>query len=95
METYLSRMYAVLVADPESDKLDWFDIALRQLGGITKAAKLVCVGTSRLQHCREHGWSSLTSDQMMDVAQASSVPLLGLMVQCNRELDARKPKRPA
>jgi hypothetical protein len=94
METYLSRMYAALLADPEHDKLDWFDAALRRLGGITKAAKLIHVSASRLQHYREHGWSSLTSDQMMNIAQASGVPMLGLMMQCNRELAAKgRPRR--
>jgi hypothetical protein len=90
-----SLRWATLLADPEYHKLDWFDIALRQLGGIVKTAKLIRVSASQLQHFREHGWNSLNSDQMMDIARASGVPLLGLMVQCNRELDGRKPKRAA
>ena len=77
-------MYAALLADPDYHKLDWFDAALHRLEGITKAAKLIRVSASRLQHYRERGWSSLTSDQMMNIAQASGVPMLGLIVQCNQ-----------
>jgi hypothetical protein len=90
METYLSRIYATLLADPEHQKLDWFDIALRRLGGITKAAKLIRVSASRLKHYRERGLSSLTSDQIMNIAQASGVPMLGLIVQCSQELSAQE-----
>ena len=90
METYLSRVYAALLADPGYHELDWFDVALRRLGGVAKAAKLIRVSASRLRHHRECGWISLTSDQMMNIAQASGVPMLGLIVQCNQELAAKE-----
>ena len=92
-KTYLSRVHAALLADPEYQKVDWFDLALRKLGGITGAAKVIRMSELQLQHCRVHGWSSLTSDQMMNISQASGVPMLGLMVQCNGEVAAEKRAR--
>jgi hypothetical protein len=82
-----------LLEDPVCHKLNWFDVALRRLGGITKAAKLIRVSESRLEYYRDRGWSFLTSDQMMKVAQASGVPILGLMVQCNEELASQRQAR--
>jgi hypothetical protein len=81
-----SPRWATLPACPYWDKLDWFDIALRQLGGVKKASKIIRIRASRLVHLCEHGWSSLSSSQMMDLARASGVPLLGLMMQCIREM---------
>jgi len=93
MKTYLSRMGAALFANSEYQQVDWFDLALRRFGGVTKAAKLIRVSTSQLHHYREHSWSSLTYDQMMNIAHASGVPILGLIVQCNREVAAERQRR--
>jgi hypothetical protein len=89
MRTHLSRKYAGLLADQEYQKIDWFEVALRRLGGITKAARLIHVSESRIRQYRQGGWSSLTSDQMVNIAKVSGVPMLGLIVQCNQELGAR------
>ncbi|PWT79661.1 MAG: hypothetical protein C5B58_13090 [Acidobacteria bacterium] len=88
MKTNLSHLYAVLVADPESDKFDWFDIALRRLGGLTKAANSSAPAHRSFGTVARTAGASLSSQGMMDIAKASGVPLLGLMVQCNRELEA-------
>jgi hypothetical protein len=92
-KTYRSRVHAALLADSEYQKVDWFDLALGKLGGTARAAKLIRMSELQLQHCRVHGWSSLTSDQMVNISQASGVPMLSLMVQCNGEVTAEKRAR--
>jgi hypothetical protein len=90
MSIHLSRIYAGLLAEQDCQKIDWFEVALRRLGGISKAARLLHVSELRVQKYRQGGLGFLTSDQMLNIAKASGVPMLGLMVQCNQELAARK-----
>ena len=77
---------AMLLADPAYRELDWFELAIRHLGGITKTAALVGLGASTLRRYRQQGWSALSWRAIRRIAKASGVPMVNLLTQCEREL---------
>ena len=76
----LSDAVTALLGDPDYDRVDWIEVAIRRVGGVGKAAAVVGSNEQTIQNYRKAHWAPFRLRDLNKLAEKSGIPLGALIL---------------